>query len=56
MLFVWMCFLQSDLLDVLNDQSPITVNSAESLTAIMDHDAAIYTGSLLILPQAGTGA
>ena len=40
-LFKWMSFLQSDVMDALNISSPLSVN-AESLTAIMDHDTAVY--------------
>jgi len=41
-LFSWMSFLQNDIVDSLNVTSPLTVNSAESLAAILDHDAAAY--------------
>ena len=40
-LFKWMSFLQNDVMDALNISSPLSV-SAESLTAIMDHDTAVY--------------
>jgi len=41
-LYTWMSFLQNDMLDALNVCSPLTVDQAESLAAILDHDATVY--------------
>jgi len=40
-LFTWISFLQNEMIDTLNLRSPLSLD-ADSLAAVMRHDAAIY--------------
>ena len=45
-LFTWINFLQNDVVALLSISSPLSV-SADGLTAIIDHDAAVYKQVLI---------